>query len=70
MPKGGALHFKTNSVRRGVEAARKAGLIVTGFDIEPDGALRFHTAPAGQLPSVQDDPNVNEWEAKYGKPAA
>jgi hypothetical protein len=68
MPKSNLL-FKTNSVRRGVEAARKAGLVVTGFDIEPDGALRFHTAPAGQSPSVQET-NANEWDAKYGKPAA
>jgi hypothetical protein len=47
MPKSN-LHFKASSVVRGVKAAGKAGLIVSGYDIEPDGTIRFHTAPPGK----------------------
>jgi hypothetical protein len=45
--------------------------IVSDFEILPDGTIRIHAAPPVN-PSCNetDDPNVNEWDRDYGKPAA
>lgn len=40
--------FKERDLRRAVRAADKEGLIVSGFEIEPDGTIRIHMAPPEQ----------------------
>ena len=37
--------FKERDLRRAVRAADKEGLIVSGFEIGPDGTIRVLTAP-------------------------
>jgi hypothetical protein len=67
MPKSN-LHFKESSVLRGVKAAGKAGLVVSGFEIEPDGTIRIHAAPPGE--KIEAAGEHSEWDAACDKPAA
>jgi hypothetical protein len=55
MPKSN-LHFKASSVLRAVKVASKAGLVVSGFEIEPDGAIRVLAAPSGTTTISQTNP--------------
>ena len=48
--------FKERDVRRAVRAADKEGLIVSGFEIEPDGTIRIHTAPPEHPPASSAEP--------------
>ena len=50
--------FKERDVRRAVRAAAKEKLVVSGFEIGPDGTIRVLTAPSDQQIENHD---MNEW---------
>jgi hypothetical protein len=67
MPKSN-LHFKASSVLRAVKAASKAELVVSGFEIEPDGTIRVLATPSDK--KIEAASRRNEWDAACDKPAA
>jgi hypothetical protein len=63
MPKSN-LHFKASSVLRAVKAASKAELVVTGFEIEPDGTIRVLAAPSGKK-SHDTSSELDKWLGEH-----
>jgi hypothetical protein len=61
MPKSN-LHFKASSVLRAVKAASKAELVVSGFEIEPDGTIRILAAPPG---TKSHGSELDKWLGKH-----
>jgi hypothetical protein len=70
------LLFKASTARRLVRAMQKEGLFVKGAAIAPDGTINLSLA---KKPEPEIEPELsqkldtlveNDWEAKYGKPAA
>jgi hypothetical protein len=69
MPKGKVVHHQ-RVIGRILRAASAAHFPVEQIEFTADGTIIVRPKASGQAAPSEIDPNANEWDADYGKPAA